>query len=151
MFNSLDPSHRIYWCPAIDSAANLVDVDLEMWRKTLIEIAKRELKFILDNGRPLLSWFKDNKNFCDIRCSTHMHSDGNFYFCHGAPYIEDLDKRNKFITGNTSTVTSIMDVISEDSINCNKSNQKCNLCGATYCGACHINIVDANNIKDDWV
>ena len=79
----------MYWCPSIDSVADLSNIDLEMWRRVLLEVAKREIHFIEQNGRPLLTWFKDGKRFCDVRCSTHMHSDGNFYLCHGAPYIED--------------------------------------------------------------
>lgn len=149
LFKQFGPS--VYWCPAIDSIADLSNVDLEMWRRVLLEIAKREIQFIEQNGRPLLTWFKDGKRFCDVRCSTHMHSDGNFYLCHGAPYIEDESRRSKFIIGKTSSVNSILDAIDMDSINVRSQNEDCVMCGATYCAACHVNIVDPDDIKNDWL
>lgn len=151
LFKRLDTKSSVYWCPAIDSTANLLDVDLRMWKKTLLDVAKREMHFIEDNGRPLLTWFKDKKRFCDVRFSTHMHSDGKFYLCHGAPYIEDNERRARFVTGTTSSVSSIMDVISSSSIDINAQSHRCTKCGATYCGTCHVNVVDANNVREDWL
>lgn len=138
------------WAPTIDSTADLSTIDLNLWRSVLIQIAKKELTFIKQHHRPLLSWFTDSRHFCDVRLTTFMHSDGNFYLCHGAPYIQDDSQRAKFITGNTKSVTSIADVIDPQAIDVNSLDPRCSRCGATYCGACHINLVDPDNIRKDW-
>ena len=48
-------------------------------------------------------------------------------------------------------MSSILDAIDMDSINVKTQNEDCRLCGATYCAACHVNIVDPNDIKNDWL
>jgi len=59
------------------------------WKNALLEVAKREQKFIKAHGYPLMSWLSDEaKRSCGISRSVHLHSDGNMYICHACPYIE---------------------------------------------------------------
>ena len=134
----------ISYSPTLDTTDNDVSY-LNDWEESLREIIKYELTFLRENGRPLWFWFRENEK---INCATenrlHMHNDGNFYICHGCPYINNNEK---FILGNTknNTIIELLTQKCEENI-----NPICNQCEATYCSVCHIlNIKnDCQNVSD---
>ena len=70
-----------------------------------------------------------------------MHSDGNLYLCHGAPYLDE-EKKNKFILATTRQLENLDDpqdiLFRDDNIFINAARKDCLECEATFCGMCHI-------------
>lgn len=136
-----------YYAPTLDTCAISGD-KLDVWKKSLIEIAKKEFSFIRENRRSLMTWFNFNNDTkrCGINNTIHIHSDGNIYVCHGCPYLKN---KEKFILGNTKDIISLNDVLKIRQTS-PKRPIECLDCGAVACTVCHITQVDEDNIFSDW-
>lgn len=144
----------ISYSPTVDSSSSLDQVDLEFWKRIAEELAKLEFDFIKKNKHPLMQWFRrDQKKICSVKNSIHMHSDGNFYLCHGAPYL-DSAKRGKFVIATTKDVLAAADMQSvlfrDDNVDLAQRPLECLKCEATACAMCHVGICDPDNYKDTW-
>ena len=145
----------ISYSPSLDTSSQLDKLNIDEWREVILQLAKNEFKFIKKNRYPLMSWFRfGQKKICDIRNGIHMHSDGNLYLCHGAPYLDEKRKR-KFILSTTKQIDDMDDpqniLFRDDNINAKIQRKKCMECEATFCGMCHIQEVDADNYQMDWI
>ena len=146
---------QISYCPTLDTSSELDNIDLQSWTEISKQLAKLEFKFIQKHHHPLMSWFKrDQKRICDVRNTIHMHTDGNLYVCHGAPYL-DAGKRDKFVITTTKKLLESNDIQNElfrdDLIDASSRAQECLVCEATFCGMCHVGIVDPQHFKDHWI
>lgn len=119
----------------------------EIWKKVILEVAKKEYKFILEHGYPLSNIFEfDKKLHCNINDSVFMHSDGSIYVCHGCPYS---DRKNALKTGTTKNIKSLFDVCGKD-FDLDYTDA-CKICGASYCAVCHVTMLkDKHDIHSDW-
>lgn len=145
---------QVSYSPAIDTSSDLSGIDFQTWSRVVRDLAKLELGFIKKHKHPLMSWFRrDQKRICDVRNSIHMHTDGNLYICHGAPYLDE-SKRSKFAVTTTRDLLEADDIQSilfrDDSIDTSCYPRECLECDATFCGMCHVSVVDPDNCKKDW-
>lgn len=145
----------ISYSPSLDTSSQLREIDMDEWKKIIFQLAKNEFGFIKKNRHPLMSWFNfGQKKICDIRNSIHMHSDGNFYLCHGAPYLDEK-KKTKFILTTTKQIEHLdnpQDILfRNDNIFIDSRRNECMNCEATFCGMCHIQEVDPNAYQKDWI
>lgn len=139
--------HDISYFPTLDTSTSPSLESYEDWKKAIVQIAKKEYRYIQEYGHPLWRWFADGRKMnCGLGNSIHMHNDGNIYVCHGCPYLKDP---SRFITGNINNIKSLYEVISEK-FNMNL-DEKCVKCDATHCSACHVTqLKDTDNIYEKW-
>ena len=142
-----------YYSPTLDQSNNMnSDKNYEIWKRVILEVAKKELKFMDEHGYPLWQWFTNpGKLVCSLNNGIHLHNDGNFYICHGCPYCKNSDV---FKVGNTKTVKNIDDVINKD-FDITLRRRECMECSAVACQVCHVaeldkDINDAINYKEKW-
>ena len=145
----------IAYSPSLDTSSQLSKMDVDEWKEVVLQLAKNEFRFIKKNKHPLMSWFNfGQKKICDIRHSILMHSDGNLYLCHGAPYLDE-EKKNKFILATTRQLENLDDpqdiLFRDDNIFINAARKDCLECEATFCGMCHIQEVDSSIYQQDWI
>jgi hypothetical protein len=143
----------VHYSPTLDqSSAMNSDDNFETWKTVLLEVAKKEMKFIEQHGYPLWSWFTNpGKLVCSLNNGVHIHNDGNLYVCHGCPYSNNS---SVFVIGNTKSVRSLGDVLN-DGFDLSLRHRKCVECSAVACQVCHISeldkdISDAVNYKEKW-
>lgn len=126
----------VYYSPTIDQTnGNNSDENFEIWKKVLVDIARRERVFIAEHKRPLWSWFTNpGKLACSPNNIVHIHCDGNMYVCHGCQYQE---RSKYFITGNTKQIDDL-----EKSLNKGfrptLRDIRCVECSAVECSVCHV-------------
>lgn len=139
--------NKVTYFPTLDTATSPKPEIFEIWKKVVVEVAKKELQYIKKNHKPLWQWFSDGRKMnCGLANSIHMHNDGNIYICHGCPY---LSNSKKFITNNINDINSLYEVISEK-FNM-ELDEKCIKCGATHCSACHVTqLKDDEDIYKNW-
>lgn len=145
---------EVSYSPTIDASSSLDHVDLNLWRSAARELAKLEFNFIKKNKHPLMSWFRhDQKRVCSVKNCIHMHSDGNLYLCHGAPYL-DAAKRDKFVIASTRDILAAPDMQSmlfrDDNVDLSLRPDECLKCEATACAMCHVGICNPDNYRDTW-
>lgn len=146
----------VQYAPAIDTSSSLEEIDFAEVKRAFTKIAKSEFKFIKKNNHPLMAWLQaGQKKICDVRYSIHMHSDGNLYVCHGAPYQED-SRRQQLVVATTKELekmpSSLPDFLfRDDAIDITKQNTSCQDCDAVFCGICHVSCVDASKYQQDWL
>ena len=137
----------VSYFPTLDTSTSPSDETFEIWKRSILNIAKKEFQYIRKNGRPLWQWFSNGRKMnCALGNSIHMHNDGNIYICHGCPY---LSNSKRFIIKNINEINSLYDVITEKF---NLSlDEKCIKCGATHCSACHVTqLKDNEDIYKNW-
>lgn len=131
----------------IDSIASNSDEEtFNKWKKAIIELGKRELKFIKHYGFYLSSIFSinDSKRVCNVNNVIFLHTDGNIYSCHGCPYLINKDK---FILGNTKELDSLF--INKKEYNVER-DFICKKCIAKYCAICHVTEIKSDDIFSNW-
>ena len=96
------------YAPTIDMMSN-DSFHFDEWKRAIVEVAKRERKFIVENGHPLMLWLSENAKYsCGTSKSVHLHSDGNMYICHACPYAKD---KQAFSYGSYMELESLSSVI----------------------------------------
>lgn len=140
------PNNNVRYIPTIDTANTSAEY-YDDWKKVLLEVAKLEYKFIDKNGFPLWTWFSDgHKMSCRLKNTFHIHTDGNIYVCHGAPYL----KNNKLKIGNTST-TDLNDLL-KTTQETHQLLESCIKCSATYCSVCHVvQLSEDDDVYEGWI
>lgn len=133
--------------PTLDTAATPPKNCFDIWKKTIIEVAKKEYDFITEYGNALWSWFSNGRKMnCKLENSIHLHNDGNIYVCHGCPY---LDNKDRFIRQDIFEIKNLFDVVNEQFKM--DLNEKCSNCEATHCSACHVTqLKDTDDLYNDW-
>lgn len=128
------------------------DSSYETWKRVLVEVAKKEKRFIKEHGRPLWSWFEGRgKGVCSLNGSVCVDTDGSMYVCHACPHAKHKDM---FRLGNTKDITNFEQCVN-DGINDRKIEPKCQKCPAVVCHSCNIAMLDetiqtAEKYKDFW-
>jgi len=117
------------------------------WKKSLIEIAKLELQFFNKHGFHLWAWFQDGKKMtCKLKNTFHMHTDGNIYICHGAPYVDNKNVK----LGKTETTENLNDIV-EKTFDTKTLTYDCIKCCSTQCAVCHITLLKPDSdIAESW-
>lgn len=111
----------------------------------MVEVAKKEVEFIEQNGHPLWSWFeKPGKLACHVNNSIHVHNDGKYYICHGCPYLKD---KEKFVLGETKT-DSVLSKLNSG-FSSSLRTKKCVDCCAVACQVCHVSELSGSRFADD--
>lgn len=143
----------VQYSPTLDqSNSSNSDVNFEIWKKVVLDVAKKEMKFIEQHGYPLWSWFTNpGKLVCSMNNGIHIHNDGNLYICHGCPYCNNS---KMFIIGNTKDIKSLEDVLN-NGFNISLRHKKCVKCSAVACQVCHVSELDKDiekvtDYKENW-
>lgn len=154
LYYDFNCNSNIDYAPTLDTTCkDCPDDYIEIWKKSILEIAKLEFKFIKKNKKFLMSWFKDRQQYrtnCSLSGKILFDIDGNIYLCHGCPYSKH---KSDFLLGNTKSIQSLDDVfkINLDFKKQNYRSIECLKCGATFCNICNIAQVNSKRYKDDWI
>ena len=140
----------VRYSPTIDTTCNEDDLSkrFDDWKKSLIEIAKLEYKFIIEHNFPLMSWFNNRHGICERQNAIHIHTDGGIYICHGCLYSKDSQCFK--LSSLDKLLNNIIDINNVSLKPTKEINDNCINCSATYCAVCHLTLVDRKNIKNDW-
>ena len=131
------------YAPTIDMMSNDISY-FNAWKKAIVEVAKKERKFIIKHGYPLMSWFSNNaKRSCATSSSVHLHSDGKMYICHACPYVVD---KQAFSYGSYMELSSLEEVVKTTY---SPPSQICQQCGATYCAVCHVQNLKRSSVSEN--
>ena len=143
----------MYYSPTLDQTSQWnTDEAFINWKKSLVSIAKKERRFMVENGRPLWSWFNSpRKMSCNVNNTIHMHCDGNMYVCHGC---ESQECREKFVVGKTSACEDLETCLLTG-FNPYNRDMRCIRCQAVICLMCHVDEIaksgeNASNYRDLW-
>jgi len=91
-----------------------------------------------------------SRKICNPTKTLMMHTDGNFYICHGCIY---LSTKKDFQLGDTRSISDLGEMFNkiDKIVALDVENDKCKHCSAVWCTSCHVNYVDSKNIHDDWI
>lgn len=160
---SKEISEKVYvsYAPTIDyvNCINQIDRDkeLEVFRRQMLKVAKKEINFFIKNNRHLCSWFGGEKNHKNCSSGYNMVAldvDGSFYVCHGGLY----SSFKKHLTMGTLFDDNIAEKIAEfnESFKSPISHisDECKDCVATACMICPVNSYEYSkkeNFFDRWL
>jgi len=148
----------IAYAPTIDYFNAYKNWNLEELESSLIEIAKKELKFYEKHNRFLLNWFTKERTFCMAGITmTTIDTNGDLYYCHGCLYKSGCSDKKKLSYG------TIFDDDFIDNIRNNFENiflpkekidlTECENCEATFCVRCNVLVYgrsEKESFHDRW-
>lgn len=131
---------HITYSPTLDQTSEyMTDESFETWKRVLVEVAKKEKKFIKKNGRPLWSWFDaDGRGVCSLNNGVFVDTDGSMYVCHACPHTKNKDK---FKLGDTSKISNFVECLNSG-IKDTKIPVECQNCPSIICHTCNITMLD---------
>lgn len=144
--------------PTIDHYNTYTDLQVDEFKESMIELAKREIEFYKKNGKYLFSWFSGEKPICNAGAAMiSFDIKGDGHFCHGCMYIDD-DKRQETITASIFDEDFLDKFKSinkqfRDYININDTEKECRECEATQCMRCNAlkwALSEDNNVISGW-
>ena len=149
MWDSFSKLHEKYphiqFSPTIDTT-NCDISKFDEFKKQLISITKKEMKFYDENGDFLLIWFTDrNKRVCNVNDQLFIDYNGDTYTCHGCPYIQESEK---FKGKNIKDIQNLDECIGFGYV-INRPRE-CIQCEAKYCAVCFCTKTDTTDIKKNW-
>lgn len=144
----LELGDAIAYAPTLDTSIQITEDMIPRWRRSMVEIAKMEMDFIRNHGRPLMAWFgRGYKGDCGLTDTVHVQPDGKMYVCHACPYLDDC---GRLYLGNTSTIETFDKVVLKKSL-C-ETPEECRNCGATYCTICHATLMKPDeDPREKWL
>jgi radical SAM protein with 4Fe4S-binding SPASM domain len=132
-------SKNVYvrYAPTLDYHTKFQDPNtyLPYFENAIREISAMEIDFFKENGYFLFTWYRgtDERFTCSAgKNMTILDTDGNFYPCHGALYLDD--KEDHKVSSLGSDINNINREKYAKMIN--KTNEICNSCVATTCFVC---------------
>lgn len=145
----------ITYAATIDYHNENNDDNIDELKNSLIKVAKKEINFYKRNKRFLSSFFGDgfgNKHCMAGKLFSHIHTDGNFYFCHGCMYSPNKEDF-KFSSLNDKNLINKLEQNYNDFLYGNQLDERskhCHDCEADLCLKCNVLKYD-NSIKDGFV
>lgn len=113
--------------------------------KGLIEVARKEYKFFLENKEFLSNLFNDEKRLCNTSRMITIDTHGDMYPCHGCIYSsEGLSFGNFFKNDYIKKIKENHDKFSVTP----KINDECSNCIALRCTRCNVKKFELSDKKD---
>jgi len=146
----------IRYAPTLDYHTKLQDPNtyLPYFEQAIKEISAMEIDFFREKGYFLFTWYRgsDKRFTCTAgKNMTILDTDGNFYPCHGALYLEDKEEAHKLLSLNDN----INNLNRDKFINMiSKTNEICESCVATTCFVCPTSSYAASqkeSYEDRWL
>jgi len=127
----------VRYAPTLDYHTKLEDPNkyLPLFEKAIREISAMEIDFFKKNGYFLFTWYRgdDSRFTCTSgKNMTILDTDGNFYPCHGALYLDDKEDHK------VSSLDKNINKLEREKYSkmINKVNEECANCVATTCMIC---------------
>lgn len=125
---------RIGYAPTIDYYHEEKDSRIDVLENSLLEVAKKEYKNIIAGGKPIVSFFDENKNACGVgQYMICIDTDENVYPCHGGPYQE---YQNELCGGTFDSSLTKQIKINRKMFGGYNTSKECRECVATFCPRC---------------
>jgi len=145
----------VRYSPTLDYHTKLQDPNtyLPYFEQAIREISALELDFYSEFGHMLFSWYRgdDTRFTCSSgKNMTILDTDGNFYPCHGALYLDD--KENHKLLSLDGDINKLDREKFSKMIA--KTNEQCKSCVATTCFVCPTSSYAASqkdSYEDKWL
>lgn len=152
--NEIGDEVSIQYAPTIDYVNDIPDENLgemlEVFRTSILKIAKEEIAFYKEHGHFLCSWFDGGETKTHCTSGANMHAidvDGNSYACHGSLYSPNKEDMKGGNIQNDNFINKIIDMSTTYSDTINKGvSPICTDCVATTCMVCPV--VSFDNSKE---
>lgn len=127
----------VRYAPTLDYHTKFEDPNkyLPEFEKAIKEISAMEIDFFKEKGYFLWTWYRgdDTRFTCSAgKNMANLDTDGNFYPCHGALYLDD--KENHKVSSLSEDINNLKRDKYSEMIN--KVNKTCQECVATTCLVC---------------
>jgi uncharacterized protein len=153
--NSIGDNITIVYAPTIDYVNDIPREELtemiDVFRTSMLKIAKEEIEFYKNHGHFLCTWFNGSEAKIHCTSGVHMHAidvDGNSYACHGSLYSPNKREMKGGNIQEDSFINNIIKMSNTLSIPIAQVSDVCKDCVATTCMICPVVSLDQSEKED---